>query len=221
MTIHFSSVPATFRHCPRTASTSFKFWVLEHIKDADVVIDADNKHGGLQHLTLDKIKERWPNYGITFGFVRNPYARLVSVFHFQGQRALDRIEKRKYDSDQPFSLDVDLKLIFNYKKGFTHWIKNTPFVAKTSKHFTNMSLYHHPNETQFDCFSGVVPDIVIKLENIETEFNKIQELVNCYVPFLHINGTEHTNYKDYYTTETEQIARKWLEKDLDTFEYIF
>lgn len=221
MTIHFSAVPATFRHCPRTASTSFKFWVLEHIKDADVVIDTANKHGGLQHLTLEQIQSRWPNYGTTFAFVRNPYERLVSVFHFQGQRAIERIKRRAYSKDEPFTLDIDLKLVFNYKKGFDYWVKNNPVVDKVSKSFTNMSLYHHPNETQMDCFGGVVPDLIVRLENISTDFSKIQELINCPVPFIHVNGTEHTNYRDYYTTETEQIVRKWVEADLDAFKYTF
>ena len=76
-------------------------------------------------------------------------------------------------------------------------------------------------ETQMHYFSGVAPDIVVKLENMPAEFTKIQELLGCDVEPLHVNSSLHGEYRQYYTDETRKIAAQWLEQDLDTFKYTF
>lgn len=224
MTIHFSYVPATFRNCPRTGSTSFKFWTLKNVPNADVVIDPVNNNGSLQRLSLAEIDAKWGTAGTTFAFVRNPYARLVSAFHFIGQRAISRIEKRNEDPNghYPYSAEVDIKLMFQYRKGFAHWVQSLPSIVQSPLEYTNMALFNDPaTQNQIDCFNGCVPDLVVKLENISTDFIKIQELVKCHVPFIHENTTDHTDYRDYYDTNTQKIAYKWIERDLDTFGYTF
>ena len=85
-----------------------------------------------------------------------------------------------------------------------------------------MKLYEgRKTNTLMYYLNHVVPDIVVKLEEIETNFIKIQDLLNCHIPFVHTNKSIHTDYRDYYTAETQKIAQQWLAEDLDTFKYTF
>lgn len=222
MAIHFPTVPATFRNVPRTGSTSFKFWVQTNIKDKVILTDPKYPQM-LAHRSFDQIKDLWPDYGTTFGFVRNPYDRLVSIFHFLGQDAKKRIMKRKASlefadvNDHP--IEADIKIMLAYKKGFEHWITNTSQANDDS--FTLPMFNNKHRDTQMYWFNHIAPDVVVKLEHMDTEFVKIQDLLGCYVAPLHVNTSIHTAYRDYYTDATQKIAAKWLEEDLDTFGYTF
>jgi hypothetical protein len=224
MTIHFSAVPATFRNCPRTGSTSFKFWILKNVPSAEVVIDPINNNGSLQRLSLAEIDAKWGTAGTTFAFVRNPYARLVSAFHFIGQRAIARINNRKTNAEghYPYNVETDIKLMFKYQKGFRDWVTDLPNIVQQPLDYTNMALFNTPaTQNQIDCFNGCVPDLIVKLENISTDFVKIQNLINCHKPFIHENKTDHSGYRNYYDTDTQKIVHKWIERDLETFGYTF
>jgi dimeric dUTPase (all-alpha-NTP-PPase superfamily) len=221
MAIHFPTIPATFRNVPRTGTTSFKEWVKVNIENKDIVTD-DRHPNMLSHLTLEEINKRWGTAGTTFGFVRNPYERLVSIFHFLGQDAKKRIQKRKnnsaYEDLARMPVEADLKVLINYNRGFDYWIKN----SNTDVGSVTLSMFNNKHiQTQMYWYQHCVPNIIIKLENIDTEFVKVQDLLVCHKPFIHINSSIHTHYRDYYTDTTQKIAAKWLEEDLDTFGYVF
>jgi hypothetical protein len=175
-------------------------------------------------MSLAEIDAKWGTAGTTFAFVRNPYDRLVSAFHFIGQRAKARIESRRTEPNKtyPYPAEIDIKLMFKCQKGFENWIRDLPNIVQSPLSYTNMALFNEPHtQNQIDCFNGCVPDLVVKLENISTDFVKIQDIIKCYEPFIHENITNHTHYRDYYNTETQKIAYKMIERDLDTFGYTF
>jgi hypothetical protein len=226
MTIHFSNIPATFKHIRRNASTSFKYWTMKNIPSAELLFDPSSKHSGLLHMTTEEITSRWHNPGTTFGFVRNPYARLVSGFHWTGQRAAERLEQRKQNpnKDYPFSITTDIKILATYKRGFEQWIKQNAKVDFDTSlgPFETLTLFQSPEkQSQLFCFDYVVPDIVIKLENFEEGFVQIQDLVKCHEPMLYLNASEHDNFQSYYSDELRKIVLPWIEEDLDTFKYTF
>lgn len=222
MTIHFPNVPATFRNIPRTGSTSFKEWSRSNIKNREIIVDPDHPNM-LASRTLDEIKILWPNYGTTFGFVRNPFDRLVSIFHFVGQDAKKRLAKRSlnpnFEDVSTIPIESDLKIYFQYTKGFDYWIRNTKVDENVFSALTMLNNKHF--ETQTYWFSGIIPNIIVKLENMDTEFVNIQDLLQCYAPPIHTNTSLHGDYRQYYTDETRIIATKWLEEDLDNFKYVF
>jgi len=221
MTIHFSSVPATFRPIRRNGTTSFKHWARAHMPDSELLF-TETSDGGLLHMTPEEISLRWERPGTTFGFVRNPYSRLVSGFHWIGQQANNRILQRKYNKTVPFTMDFDIKLISCYKKGFDWWINNQIDLAqKNLSPYGTMALFENPKQTQMFCWDNQVPDLVVKLENIEKEFIHVQELLDCRAPMFMMNASIHNDYRSYYTSETAKLVYKWVEQDLDTFGYTF
>lgn len=223
MTIHFHSIPATFRPIRRNGTTSFKFWAQANMPDAELVFE-ETSDGGLIHYSPAQLIERWGNPGTTFGFVRNPYSRLVSGFHWLGQQAERRLKQRRYTKDgtYPFPLEMDVKIANYYSKGFDWWIKHEISVCDHELNpYGTMALFENPRQTQLFCWDYTLPDLVIKLEELDHRFNEVQDILKCDAPMFLMNVSRHDDYRSYFTTETQAMAAKWLEEDLDTFKYTF
>ena len=218
MSIHFPDVPATYRNVPKNGGTSFKFWCRKYIRNK-IELQDPNSPDQIPTTPYPEMVALWPNHGTTFGFVRNPYDRLVSIFHFLGQDAKKRIKKRSlnptFEDAIKFPIEVDLKILFQYNRGFNDWILN----GRTDS--GHMLLSNKDVDTQMHYFTQIKPDIVIKLEEMETEFVQIQNLLNCHEPFMHVNTSKHGHYTEYYTDDTRKIAYRWLEEDLDAFGYTY
>ena len=220
MSIHFHNVPATFMAVPRAGSTSFKHWVTANIKTCDILVDPQHR-GRLAIMPLSYLQNRWGELGTTFTFVRNPYSRLVSIFHYMGQLAEHRIDRRVrkiYDGDELSTpIESDIKILKLYNKGFAYWLEYT---ANDGGSDPVMAMFLRKH-TQLSWLSNTLPDIVIKLEDIHTEFIKIQDLLQCHVPLPHINTSKHHDYKEYYTESSKKVADAVCKLDLETFNYEF
>jgi len=212
MAIHFPN--ATFIHIPRTAGKSFELWTTDNIPYYN------NQHGNCK---LDVAEQTWKDLGTVFTFVRNPYDRLVSIFHYMGQQARYRIDlKSKWLSIDPTvhsTIEEDIKTYGLYRKGFEHWLTNTQeqySAVEDINFWTTAGL-----TSQVDWLCGKTPQLVIKVEELATKFVQVQDLLNCYVPLPKINASEHTHYIDYYNMSTKKIATDIIQKDLDAFGYNF
>jgi hypothetical protein len=75
-------------------------------------------------------------------------------------------------------------------------------------------------QSQMDWITSPV-DHIIKYENLNQEFIKIQEYVGSSDPLPVENTAEHTAYQDYYNDETIQLVREISEKDILEFGYAF
>lgn len=222
MTIHFKSVPATFINIPRTGTTSLKTWVIANIKDHEIINDAGNRNQ-MAHVFSKDLTQYWSNPGTTFTFIRNPFDRLVSIFHHIGQDAETNLRDRKAGMQRygltVQSIEEDIKILSIYKRGFEQWIMNAQF-KNTNSRLLN-SLYNIREENQLYWLSNQLPDIVIKLENIDTEFKQVQALLGCDAPFVHVNSSQHQHYREYYTDNTRNIVSEWYREELELFKYEF
>lgn len=225
MAIHFPSIPATYRNIPKTGTTSFKWWARDNVPNCVIMDDPDRPYNML-HLTLDEIKLRWPNYGTTFTFVRNPYARMVSIFHHIGQDAEERMKERlrggtsekhgvKSVELAAIPIEVDIKILSIYRKGFENWV-----MSSEDRVFDGslLSLLNQ-KETQMRWLDNVVPDIVIKIEEVNQKFGVLQDLIGCSVPFPHVNTSNHADYREYYNPTTQKIVAEMFKDDFEAFGY--
>lgn len=218
MAIHFPTVPATFIHVPKTGGMSFYDWVNRNI----TVFDRPDVN---THSTacLDACKTRWTELGTTFSFVRNPYSRLVSMYLYNWNSATANQEYRKNNVSHFSSKEIidDLKLITVCSKGFDYWLDcicndrdeiykiydGNPLTVDVSSWFNNIKI-----------------DIIIKTENLSSEFYKIQDLLtdgDCRDPIPWVNTTTHTDYRDYYNSASQKLVAKKFQTDLELFEYTF
>jgi hypothetical protein len=227
MAIHFPNIPATYRNIPKTGTTSFKFWARDNIKDCVILDDPDRPYNML-HLTLDEINARWATPGTTFTFVRNPYDRMVSIFHHIGQDAEERMKERlrggtpekhgvkKVELDA-IPIEVDIKILSVYKKGFENWVQTAEDAAFDG---SLLSLLNQ-KETQMRWLDGIVPDVVIKIEDVNNQFHILQDMLKCNTPFPHVNTSNHADYREYYNPTTKRIVADMFREDFEAFGYDF
>ena len=150
-----------------------------------------------KHLDLEQYREMFPDEVqsyFTFSFVRNPWSRVVSLYH--------RSEGTKMKSKMTFS-------------EFVNWIKlaTDTCVMPTPK----------KNMIDFFKLDGKVKiDFIGKLENFQADFNTICDKIGVprrKLPYK--NRSAHKHYTKYYNDETRQIIAEKFAKDINYFGYKF
>jgi hypothetical protein len=133
------------------------------------------------------------NMDFTFSTVRNPYDRLVSLF----------MQRRKGFP--------------NYTKSFSEWILD----LKQGKRHLVLNRFLRFGFAQKPFLNAPI-DLVIRFENLNKDFEIIQDYLKVYAPLHHVNKTlRDRDYRSYYTSETKKIVTKLVEEDLDSFKYTF
>lgn len=210
MAIHFPNHNATFIHIPKTAGSSFEQWCYDNIE-----YDRQQKH-----CTLSDAKKIWTNLGTTFTFVRNPFDRMVSMFHFIGQRAVERIEMRKQGLRTKKSTNQkdDLLIANYYNLGFENWLEEH---SQNIYNPFDLGIWLYERKTPMIHWTNNEIDIVIKVENFATQFKLIENLLGTNISLPHLNKTKRNEYKIYYNKNTKEIIEKLFKDDLETFGYEF
>jgi hypothetical protein len=244
MDIHFKNVPATYHHIPRTGGTSFTSWVETNLTDYEIAPLMDFIPQNMYKFPdYNWVKTLWPDLGLRFTFVRNPYSRLVSLYHYVGELVKSRLNLYKTNlisgasfinfKTQPYQSDSivgsiidDSKMINIFNKGFDHWIHCVLETPEELYNNTNNNSHHliHAywgGETQLSWFCGNLPDIIIKLENLDQDFYKIQDLLGGSKDLPHINRSQHQDYRNYYNQKSQALVKKVYRDDLETFDYDF
>ena len=212
MPLRFSN--STFIHIPKNAGNSLEQWA---IKNNLVYEDKEN------HCTLKTARGLWHDLGTVFSFVRNPFSRTVSIYHYLGQHAEQRIlENRSSDI-----LD-DLKTVKLYKRGFDYWLNclhdtNSGFNEKSEITNINGISTWPRRASQLHWFDDGMPDIIIKIEELDSKFNVIKELLNVTsdIPLGWVNASKHDDYRAYYNKQNIQLVETMFGNDLETFGYNF
>jgi len=225
MALYFPEADATFIHIPKTGGTMMRIWGNFHtpgkmtenecIKYPGITVD--------RHWQLNKIKNAWPDPGTVFTFVRNPYARLVSQFFWGGQAAKKRLSE-KYQYFHEKSVFYDILEFKSMEKGFDRYLRKL-----YNKEYSEIWFDKHRYEngwtradTQSSWLTGGKVDIVIKLEEIDTKFKIIQDMLGSNKPFPKaLNATSHDHYSTYYTPETKLMVEEMFREDLEKFNYDF
>jgi chondroitin 4-sulfotransferase 11 len=190
----------TFLHIPKTAGTSMIEWLITN--------KGKSQHDEWDtHPLLSTIHEhRTPNF--TFTVVRNPWDRIVSMYFYMRKIAFNPGRKQ---SSKWLKLN---KITQENFPTFQDWLYNI-----------NNSII--PNDFWFlgsTCQTTWIDrpvDLIIRYENLEKEFVKIQEVYNTRYPLPHLYKSLHNNYKEYYTDETKHFVEKTFEEDIDTWKYTF
>jgi len=242
VSIYFPNTPATFIHVPRTGGTSFKNWLvtnkIDHQRVAQPAWVPKNTK-----IVPDRtyINQLHPNLGTVFTFVRNPFDRAVSLYHYMGQWAEQRFADNKnklakgddfvktfpYQSSNIITaIQDDKRLIDYYNLGFDNWINsvfdNRLDIYNNTGHGTRHIIDHFwRGETQLSWFNGHMPNIAIKTELLGEQFHIIQQLIGCNEPLPIDNVSRHLDYREYYSSKTRQLVEEVYQEDLTAFEYKF
>ena len=193
---------AIFHHIPKTGGTSIRAYLENYIHGKDVY-----RHRPPSKCIEDgRIHPKWFFESFKFAFVRNPFARAVSVWEFRGRTDI----KRRHNCA-------------TFEEFIKYYYPHMPLQDWDPVEAT-MCPQHHFVINKKD--SRLSMDFVGYYENLQTHFNKV-----CTRLKLPVGTLEHRNkawslkkyphYSTYYTTELKQMVTEMYEEDLDTFKYTF
>lgn len=201
-TIITSPKKATFIHIPKNGTSSICQWLHENAECYEVK---------RRHDSATELRKKYGDLGWTFCTVRNPWDRLVSIYHYNIQEPMNRIEIIKnYPGAHPkthksrWQIDYNQKLIDKIEKTFDEFVLNGSWKDQC---------------LQQDLHQGV--DCVMKLENINEEFKVVQELVGSFAPLPKKNISKHLSYRDLYTAKTKDMVYEFFKSDIKLYGYEF
>jgi len=128
-----------------------------------------------------------------FTIVRNPYGRCVSAFH-----ALQQHSGKFAGLD--FKLFVKTMLKNVGVKINRHFLCQYPNAFYRGKRFVNY---------------------IARLENIDNDWRRIAEVIDCDPGLPHENRSMHRHYREHYDDECRRIVGKIYKKDIELFGYQF
>jgi hypothetical protein len=161
-------------------------------------------HVGIaQLLSAGVIKRSYFRRAFKFAFVRNPFDRAVSLFHYL----------QKFGSEA-----VPPEMTF---EGFCHTLDRGEYPP--------VGLYNHEGLNQcnpmvrwlFDDAGRPLADFVGRHETVERDFRTLCRQIGMHSHLPRHNTTEHRPYREYYTSETRQIIERVYREDLEAFDYEF
>ncbi len=149
-----------------------------------------------QHLIAYEVRdligpERFNSY-FKFSFVRNPWDKVVSSYHFQ---------KKK-----------------NRVRGLTfrQWVLSRQLVTGSAEKYTTSQFYWLSDEEE------PLMDFVGRYENLEEDWKKVLDHVRLkWIELPHENKSAHSHYRTYYNNMTKEFVRSRYQKDIDYFNYEF
>jgi len=152
---------------------------------------------GRKHSTARQMQVMYSNSVFDdyykFAFVRNPWALLVSYYHY-------------IKSNQHHHRSKKINNIDSFESYIHYEIKRNKI-----------------NQSRFvtDSFGNDLVDFVGRFESLENDLGVILERIGVEAEIPHFNSSTHTDYRDYYTPETAKlVAFHWAE-DILRFGYTF
>lgn len=220
-----------FVHIPKTGGGSIKNHLIYANNDNRKSLKYPTKtkkgklkkiyHGFLSHYTDEKLVSQnlindFDSY-YKFTSIRNPWERMVSLYHFRIQGADNNkdkntlnsklVQKRVYDSKDPVGKPITL----NSNISFAEWISNH------SKY-----LDHEENTCYLDYFDVKKMNKLIRYENLSQDFSEVCSDLNLKKDnLLHIHASKHKKYQDYYNNELKDVVYNLFKKDIIYFNYDF
>ena len=185
-----------FTRVAKTASSTILQSLRKGVDDLSPVVDDDWKHD-VNHIPLWYLKKNIPekefNLYFKFGFVRNPWDRLVSAYHY---------------SVKWYTINDAQKLNLKKFDNFSTWLRHGS-IGGFNKYGSQLSYVR-------GC------DFIGKTENLQEDFNIVCDKIGIPRHKLpHANKTKHKHYTEYYDDETKQFIAEKFAKDIEYFGYEF
>lgn len=177
-----------FCHIPKCGGTSVRRSIpIKLIGDPHIPISYD----------FAQVKDA----SFSFSFVRNPWDRFVSAYHYLNAGGMGNTQDLMYQ-----------KQFFNKFNGcFKSFVRAKEFLKM--KHFAPASIY-------LDQFEKM--DFIGKFEDIQNGFNYVcKKLSIPQKEIMHIRKSKHGHYSEYYDNETIETIAGIYKEDIKNFNYKF
>lgn len=190
----------------KAGSTSIQKMLKENSDEKDL------SHLGHWHLA-DDIDEDTKDY-FKFTFVRNPWDRAVSYYHYKKKKEK---KNNKISYFTKFTFEQFILEPHRFIKEYS-WAEDSPHLKKLIK-----EVHWYDNQIDWLVNDKGVPlvNYVGKLENLDKEFPIICDRLGMpNVPVKHVNKSSHKRYTDYYTSnEMIEAVEKLWGRDVALYNY--
>ncbi len=168
-----------------------------------------NKHGKVPtHLPLQFTD--YPEGAFTFGFVRNPWDRQVSFYHYMCQRKRNVGDLYNKSALKGMGFKKWL-LTFNYNFYIN---RQMPIVNKWG---VNLEVPIQ-KRSQMTWLEGCV--FIGRFETFDEDLREAARLGGFKLATLqHINPSKHKHYTEYYDDETIAFIEEHFKQEIDRFNY--
>jgi hypothetical protein len=225
--------PFIFIHIPKCAGTSIGDALtnagcnLEFSGPAPLPLRFDLDSLWLHHAPAKKLRKVisdsvWRSY-FKFGFVRNPWDRLVSMFHYR-RRKEPVYPSVTYDRSLGHATTRPTywhKHLVNARstsvapnESFGEWVQRQVVRNKLAKGF---SCCHY----LYDDVGNLLVDEVFRYEHLESDFSHICNSLLLNARLARLNPSEHADYRAYYTPYLRDLVTEYFAEDIQRFEFRF
>lgn len=191
---------------PKTGTTSIQNLLLEYDPTAKKYSEVINgkEYSFEEHDTALRIKrilgEHYSEFQ-TFGFIRNPYSRIISSYFF-------------YKNGNPITSGNKNPWPARFKIAYTRivplklWALSYPYKS---------NIEHLVDEQ-----NNVIVDYVGTFENLKEDLTKIFNALNLDIPtdqLRHTNKSDHSSYKKYFKNKIfRRAVNRIIQPDLEFYE---
>ena len=174
----------------------------------------NRRHRGHNHVLYykEKFPKKFDSY-FKFSFVRNPWDKMVSFYHFHVRRGWDL--NWDWDKSHAPSFQDFIKIIYNYSKSqqraiFRRWTSTS--CMRMSNHLDWLT----------DKDGKILVDFIGRVENFQSDFDEICDKIGIAKrKLIHKNKSKHRYYAEYYDDEARRIVAEKFARDIEYFGYKF
>ncbi|MGH8531666.1 MAG: sulfotransferase family 2 domain-containing protein [Gammaproteobacteria bacterium] len=187
-----------FVHIPKCAGISISKSLFDSLAGG---------HKKIGTYTLIFNKREFETY-FKFTFIRNPWDRVASAFHFLKQGGMNNSDWLWSEKNLSEYLNFDhfVKCWLNRKniQKKIHFVPQYKFVCGTESHFPKV-------------------DFIGFYENIEEDFFYVKNRLGINANLIEANKNQDRkrNYREYYTRATREIVENVYREDIEIFGYDF
>lgn len=142
---------------------------------------------------------RWENK-FSFAFVRNPWDRAVSHYHY-------RVRSNKTGLGDGH-LD------------FRSWV-NRVYHNRDPAYRDNERMFMPQRQWLIDTCGNVIVSFVGRYENLEVDYDHVRSIIGKGGSLPRLKQSSRSNYRDYYDRETRDIVGRAFDEDIKEFGYTF
>ncbi len=187
-----------FIHAVKTGGTSVATALLPHLTNGDLACGYPESGFYPKHIWASALRESLPHFDnfFSFGFVRNPWDRLVSNFFWWQQ-----VDKRGWNTERFNRLARGKSFEEYVLQG--KWLVTSPC-----------------SDFFYDGPKCLVSEIG-RFEDLNADFTRISGKLGISCPLGWENKSEHDDYRRYYTPAMVEMVAQRFRSDLDLFGYTF
>ncbi|MDE2481726.1 MAG: sulfotransferase family 2 domain-containing protein [bacterium] len=135
----------------------------------------------------------------TFAFVRNPWARAVSLYAYLRARS----EQEEFSGRRP-----DMVAIMDRSPDFSSFLRET----STSADMTARVIGED---------GRLLVSFVGRYETLASDIARVEERIGLRVNLPHLNASEHGDYRAYYSPSDRELVARQYARDIERFGYSF